>query len=177
MTNDYIDQDTLLTALETAMAASREAGEYLKGKRGKIEVIRKKARRDDLLDADLGAEQIIIKRLQGMFPDHEILSEETEGEYIDTPYRWVVDPLDGSANFQHGSPVFAVSISLLINKKTTVGVVYLPMFDEMFTAIRGQGAYLNGNPIHVSDITDLDAAMIYVGDFAKDGNLVENSER
>lgn len=175
--SDITIEDTLMQALKTAEIAAREAGECLKEKRGRSEVIRKKARRDDLLDADLIAEQIIIDKLQEKFPFYEILSEETQQEHRASPYKWVVDPLDGSANFQHGSPFFAVSISLLENGITTLGVVYLPVLDEMFTALRGHGAWLNEQPIHVSNISSLDDAMVYVGDFAKDGNRNDNEKR
>lgn len=168
---------TLTLALETAVIAAREAGDILRQKRGSAEVIRKKARRDDLLDADLIAERIIMDKLQEKFPTYDILSEETQRERESSPYQWVVDPLDGSANFQHGSPVFAISICLLINTIATVGVVYLPILDEMFTALRGQGAWLNEQRIYVSHVSNLDDAMVYVGDFAKDGNRYDNEER
>ena len=177
MISDTIAEDTLILAQNTAEIAAREAGKYLKEKRGKAEVVRKKALRDYLLDADLIAERIIINKLQENFPNYEILSEETQEEYKVSPYKWVVDPLDGSANFQHGSPVFAVSISLLINAVTTIGVTYLPVLDEIFTALLGHGALLNGQPISVSNISNLDDAMVYVGDFSKDGNRDENEER
>ncbi len=176
MINNLVAEDTeiLHRALETARAAAFEAGDYLRERRGKAEVVRKKASRDDLLDADLIAEDIIIRKLRDTFPDHEILSEETQGEKKDTVYRWIVDPLDGSANFQHGNPTFAISISLLIKNITMVGVVYLPLQEETFTAIRGYGAHMNNESIHVSETSRLDDAIVHVGDFAKDGNSQDN---
>lgn len=177
MSPNTVDEDILYRALETAETAAQEAGNYLERKRGEVHVIQKKALRDDLLDADLEAEQIIIRKLRAHFPDHDIISEEAGGENKDSLYRWVVDPLDGSFNFQHGSPTFAISISLLIDNITTVGVVYIPLQKEMFTAIRGHGARLNGQPIHVSDTSNLNDAIVHVGDFSKDGNTRDNKER
>lgn len=169
-----IAESTLLQALETAQAVAREAGEYLRGKQGAVKVVAKKALRDELLDADIGAEEIILQALRKNFPEYDILSEETPAEKQISSFRWIVDPLDGSFNFQHGNPTFAVSIGLLVDDIMQVSVVYLPLLREMFTAIRDRGAYLNGKPIHVSDNSNLDKAIVHVGDFAKDGNRQEN---
>ena len=170
-------RETLYRALEIARKAALEAGKFLQCKQGQVQVLHKKALRDDLLDADLEAEQIIIKILREHFPDYDILSEETEVENKGSSYRWVIDPLDGSFNFQHGNPTFGISISLLIENITTVGVVYLPLYNEMFTAIRGYGSHLNGQPIFVSPTSELNDAIVHVGDFAKDGNIWDNHER
>jgi len=171
------DVDTLIRALETAKKAASEAGQFLQEKRGKVKVLTKKALRDDLLDVDLIAEEIIISRLREDFPQYDILSEEAGCPYGHCPNRWIIDPLDGSYNFQHGNPTFAISISLVLNDITVVGVVYLPLQEEMFTAIRGQGAQLNDQPIHVSPTSQLGDSIIHVGDFAKDGNVSDNQER
>src|SRR5258708_5272984 len=111
---DGTSEGQLELALETAKTAAYKAGKWLKEKRGHAEVISKKARRDGLLDADLAAEQMIIDLLHAEFPTYGILSEETQQEWEYSPYKWVIDPLDGSANFQHGSPIFAIAISLLV---------------------------------------------------------------
>jgi myo-inositol-1(or 4)-monophosphatase len=174
---DGTSEGQLELALETAKTAAYKAGKWLKEKRGHAEVISKKARRDGLLDADLAAEQMIIDLLHAEFPTYGILSEETQQEWEYSPYKWVIDPLDGSANFQHGSPIFAIAISLLVENITSLGVIYLPVLDEMFTARRGHGAWLNGQRISVSSIASLDEAMVYVGDFAKDGDRAANAER
>ncbi|HEV7237340.1 MAG TPA: inositol monophosphatase family protein, partial [Ktedonobacteraceae bacterium] len=139
-------------------------------------VLRKKALRDALLDADLEAEKIIITILRS-HSDYDILSEETPQVNTGNAYRWVVDPLDGSFNFQHGNPTYGVSISLLVDNVIELGVIYLPFYNEMFTAIRGRGAWLNEQPIHVSPIADLDDALVHVGDFTKDGDTRENEVR
>jgi myo-inositol-1(or 4)-monophosphatase len=171
------DEDTLLQALETAKKAAHDAGQFLQEKLGKVEVLNKKALRDDLLDVDLQAEEIIISRLREDFPEYGILSEEVGSENKDFPNRWIIDPLDGSCNFQHGNPTFAISISLILENRTTLGVVYLPLQDEMFSAIRGHGAFLNGEPIYVSITHSLNDSIIHVGDFAKDGNVHDNNKR
>jgi myo-inositol-1(or 4)-monophosphatase len=172
-----MDVDTLFKALETAKKAAREAGQFLQENRGKVEVLTKKALRDDLLDVDLKAEEIIISRLREDFPEYGILSEEIRSENKDFPNRWIIDPLDGSYNFQHGNPTFAISISLVLENSTTLGVVYLPLQNEMFTAISGHGAHLNGQSIHVSLTPLLNDSIVHVGDFAKDGNTRDNKER
>lgn len=171
------ETDILSLALRTAKEAAFDAGNFLKDKRGKVEVVGKKALHDDLLDADLEAEKIIISKLRKNFPQYDILSEEAGCPYGHSPNRWIVDPLDGSYNFQHGNPTFAISISLVLNDITVVGVVYLPLQEELFTAIRGQGAQLNDQPIHVSPTSQLGDSIIHVGDFAKDGNVSDNKER
>lgn len=168
---------TLEKAFEVAQEVAREAGQHLRNKQSGVKVVAKKALRDELLDADLEAENIILKTLREQFPDYEILSEETPFERGDTPFRWVVDPLDGSFNFQHGSPTFAVSIGLLVENTMQLAVVYLPFMNEMFTAWQDRGAYCNGKRISVSSQTDLNKAIVHFGDFAKDGNTRDNSER
>ncbi len=171
------DVDTLFKALETAKKAAYDAGRFLQEKLGKVEVLTKKALRDDLLDVDLQAEEIIISRLREDFPEYGILSEEVGSANKDFPNRWVVDPLDGSYNFQHGNPTFAISISLVLENRTTLGVVYLPLQDEMFSAIRDHGAHLNGRSINVSLTPLLNDSIVHVGDFAKDGKIQDNKNR
>jgi myo-inositol-1(or 4)-monophosphatase len=169
--------DNLTLALKVAKGAATLAGDFLQKKQGSVQVVHKKAMRDDLLDVDLEAEKIIINILRTHFPGYDILSEETEVENSGSNYRWIIDPLDGSTNFQHGNPSFGISISLLINDVTTVGVIYLPRLNEMFTAILGQGACLNDHRIHVSPTANLNDAIIHVGDFAKDGNTGDNKKQ
>ncbi len=177
MTAPVIADDRVLTdALRNAEIAAREAGDFLLKKQGHVKVLRKKALRDALLDADLEAEKIIITILRS-HSDYDILSEETPQVYTGNAYLWVVDPLDGSFNFQHGNPTYGVSISLLVDNVIELGVIYLPFYEEMFTAIRGQGAWLNEQPIRVSSIADLDDALVHVGDFTKDGDTRENKAR
>src|SRR5579884_4332853 len=114
MTQDVNAGSTFfLPALHTAKRVAWMAGNYLRRKQGTVQVIGSKALRDELLDADLGAETIILNVLQKRFPACDILSEERSIDRRNSSSRWIVDPLDGSFNFQHGSPTFAVSIGML----------------------------------------------------------------
>lgn len=170
------DNRVLTDALQNAKVAAQAAGDFLLKKQGHVKVLRKKALRDALLDADLEAEKIIITILRS-HSDYDILSEETPQVNTGNAYCWVVDPLDGSFNFQHGNPTYGVSISLLVDNVIEVGVIYLPFYQEMYTAIRGKGAWLNEQPIHVSLIADLDDAIVHVGDFTKEGDAGANKLR
>jgi myo-inositol-1(or 4)-monophosphatase len=170
---EQTDVPRLLNIGETA---ARNAGAYLRQKLGKAKIASQKALHDDLLDADLEAEQMMFTSLRQETPQLEILSEETAlpGDHLD---YWIVDPLDGSANFQHGSPLFAVALALVINHVTTASIIYLPMREEMFTAIRGQGALLNGKRIQVSLTSTLEKAIAHIGDFAKGNDYQATRER
>jgi myo-inositol-1(or 4)-monophosphatase len=169
-------EDILSLALRVAKKAALKAGKFLKKKQGKAHILRKKSLRDDLLDVDLEAEHIIVDLLREAFPTYDILSEETEVINYGSNYQWIIDPLDGSSNFQHGIPTFGVSICLLANKVAIVSVIYFPCVDEMFTAALGSGAHLNDQQIHVSSTARLDDAIVHIGDFTKDGNISENLE-
>lgn len=155
--------------LEIAEAAAYQAGNYLTKKLGQAQIKDQKSSRDDLLDADLEAENIILTKLRTETPNIGILSEEAGLEGNQNQY-WIIDPLDGSANFQHGSPTFAVAIALVSEQETIGSTIYLPTRDEMFTAIQSQGAYLNKKPIHVSAIAQLEEAITHVGDIMKEGD-------
>lgn len=137
----------------------------------------KKATCDTLLDADPGAERLIVDQLQSTYPAMGVLSEEAGEVSVGTEYQWMIDPLDGSANFERGTTAFGISISLTAKVETLLGVVYLPQQDEMFTALRGQGATLNNRPIHVSHTQEWDDAIIHLGDFTKNGDKRENERR
>ena len=168
------EQVILTQALEIAEEAAREAGNFLRKKQGQDKVLYKKACRDGLLDADLEAEKIIISMLKASSFSYDILSEETRQENTQNPYQWLVDPLDGSFNFHHRSPIYGVSIGLRLRNRIEVAAIYLPFYDEMFTAMRAHGAHLNRERIQVSSVADLDEASVHVGDFTKDYNQGEN---
>ncbi len=155
--------------LKIAESAAREAGNYLTEHLGHVKVKHQKSLNDDLLDADLEAERIILTKLRKETPYIGILSEEADHEGRQDQY-WIIDPLDGSANFQHRSPIFAITIALTIHKETVAGIVYLPASREMFSTIRGQGAYLNGQQIRVSQTVSLNDAIVNIGDFTKESD-------
>jgi len=156
--------------VKIAEDTAREAGAYLLHKLGTAKVKHRKSLRDDVLDADLQAEHLIVTRLRKELSHIGILSEEAGREGACEHY-WIVDPLDGSTNFQHGSPLFGVAIALVTHQRTQLGIIYLPTSDEMFIAIHGQGAYLNKARITVSEVATLHQAIIHVGDFTKEGDL------
>lgn len=177
MSNSKNQDIDLSRELETAQAAAREAGIFLVSRRGQAHVLHKKEIHDDLLDVDEEAEAIIIRHLQSAFPADGIHSEEAGADNSTASRVWIVDPLDGSANFQHRSPVFGVAIGLIIDDTTMLSVIYLPVLDEMYSAVKGQGAFLNDGAIQVSNVEGLDDAIIYVGDFAKTGKHGDNAPR
>ncbi len=119
---------------------------------------------DLVTSVDRDAERCIVNILRENFPDHSILAEEeTDVAGSHENYRWIIDPLDGTTNFAHSYPQFCVAIALEHQQDMLLGVVYDPIRRECFSAIRGQGAKLNGQAIHVSAITDLDRALLATG--------------
>ncbi len=130
---------------------ARQAGELLLEYRGKLRSVRYKSSRIDLVtEADIECQAFIVKQIRKEFPDHSILAEENPTGEEDSGHRWVIDPLDGTTNFVHGLPVFAVSIGLQIDGETCCGVVNNPAAGNCYHAIAGQGAFRNGQPIGVS---------------------------
>lgn len=117
---------------------------------------------DIVTNADLAAEKYITEEIRRRFPGHQILAEEGGGE-TDADLLWVIDPIDGTTNYAHGFPFYAVSIAIMVAKESTVGVVYDPNLDEMFTAVRGEGTYLNEKPIRVSNVDVFDNALLATG--------------
>jgi len=150
--------------LETAVAAARGAGGILRLhlERG-VEARTKNSPIDLVTEADKASEASIVPMLAQAFPHHRILSEEGGGNHADSEWGWIVDPLDGTTNFAHGHPHFAVSIALQRAGETVVGVVYDVMRDEMFTARQGAGAHCNGRPVKVSSTPRLERSLLTSG--------------
>lgn len=113
--------------------------------------------------ADKKAEATILEFIRQHFPQHGIIAEESGREHEDREWRWVIDPLDGTTNFSMGLPDFCVSIALEHNGEAMLGVVYAPYLGECFYAVKGAGAWLNGNPIHCSDKSELSKAVVATG--------------
>lgn len=150
--------------LEIGIAAARAAAHILREQwaHGRIRV-NERARHDVKLAADVEAEAAILAILREARPRDGIVSEEF-GIHSETAENvWVIDPLDGTVNFSHRHPHFATSIAWLKNGQPMVGVILDPLRDELFTAVHGRGAFLNGNPIRVSGVTDAKLAMLAVG--------------
>ncbi len=150
--------------LNTAVKAARRAGNLIHRMSDRIDhlTVTKKSHADFVSEVDRAAEQEIIQILLEAYPDHAILAEEsgTQGE---SDYVWIIDPLDGTTNFLHGFPQFAVSIALQHNGIITQGVVYDPVRNELFTATRGRGAFLNDKRIRVTKRAKLADSLIGTG--------------
>lgn len=146
----------LKTAIEAAIGAGRVISERYPGGRS----ITMKGFRDLVTDADTAAESVIFELIQARFPDHAILSEEAGGDAIGSGFTWVVDPLDGTTNYAHRYPTFAVSIGVLEHGKPLMGVIHDPLRDQTFVAHRGAGARLNDVPIHVSGVGRIQNALV-----------------
>ena len=153
----------MMGELEVAIAAAKAAGEVLSSGFGQRQEVRYKGEVDLVTEADEKAEQEIKDALQGAFPTYGILTEESGKLPGESDSRWIVDPLDGTTNYAHGLPIFAVSIALERAGEVVLGVVHDPMARETYAAERGGGATLDGQPIQVSDIDELIRALLATG--------------
>jgi myo-inositol-1(or 4)-monophosphatase len=147
--------------LNVAIEAARAAGNIMRRELHRVDAIpvERKARHDYVSDVDRACEAEIVREIKRYYPDHAFLCEET-GVAGDSSSVWVIDPLDGTSNFLHGLPHFAVSIAYQLNGRTEHAAVYDPMRDEMFTASRGNGAQLNNKRIRVSSRKSLEGAIL-----------------
>ena len=150
--------------LNTAVEAARKAGDTAMRYTRRLDEldVRSKARNEFVTQVDTAAEQIIIETIRDRYPAHGFLGEES-GAQAGDEHLWIIDPLDGTTNFMHGFPVFAVSIGLQIKGRMAVGVVYDPSRQELYTAVRGSGATLDGRRMRVKDKQRLDGALIGTG--------------
>jgi len=137
-------------AFEVAAGAAREAGKILKAHFRTENRVQYKGRANIVTDIDLKSEQSLKTLLQAEYPDHSILSEESQAINGDSSYKWILDPLDGTNNYSFGIPFFSIVIALTRGKDVLLGIVYDPLRDEMFSAQKGKGAALNNSPIHVT---------------------------
>ena len=150
--------------LNTAVKAARRAGAIINRASLDLDLLTVRAKRENdfVSEVDHAAEQAIIDALLTAYPDHAILAEES-GVTGESEYQWVIDPLDGTTNFLHGFPQYAVSIALLHKGIPTQAVVYDPSRNELFTASRGSGAFMNDKRIRVTKRTKLKDALIGTG--------------
>ena len=151
--------------LNIAINAAHIAADLMRQEFHKVASIpvTQKARHDYVTEIDKSSEAQIVREIKRFHPDHAILGEEggeQAGEQGESECLWIIDPLDGTSNYLHGMPHFAISIAMQINGRTEHAVVYDPMRDEMFTASRGRGAHLNNTRIRVSARQSLDSAII-----------------
>lgn len=172
-------QDLLKFAIKTA----KIAGKYVLAEQKKGLIIEEKGKNDLVTNADRASEEIIIKEIKKKYPDHAVIGEESSfiqktnfSDYAKAEYIWLVDPIDGTTNYAHQLKEYAVSIGLFkISKKEKsknfqylsgeliVGIVYAPGMNELFSAAKGEGAYMNGKKIHVSKINEVKNALFATG--------------
>ena len=148
-----------------ALQAAKQAGKVLVhyyNKKGHIHSIKQTPNKTFVADADLKANDIIIKTIKNVFPTHSILSEETGFENNNSDYKWVIDPLDGTHNFLHGIPIFGTSIALEHKNEVILGVLHFPILQITAVAEKGKGAFVNGKKIKVSNKKELDHSFITV---------------
>ena len=145
------------------IAAAYKGAEILRANFGKKCNIKKKGAKDLLTESDTESERLIIETIKKVFPSHGILAEESGSDNNGSECIWIIDPLDGTTNFAHNLGLFAVSIAFSINGDIAAGIVLNPITGELFTAIKGKGAELNGIPIHVSGTTSLSESLLVTG--------------
>jgi myo-inositol-1(or 4)-monophosphatase len=152
-------------SLNIAIRAARSAGKIILRFSDRVDQLKveTKSRNDFVSDVDRAAEAAIVQELRGRFPSHAILAEESGEQAGKSDFQWIIDPLDGTTNYLHGFPQFAVSIALLHKGQLECGVVYDPLREELFTAARGQGAQLNDRKLRVANRQSLDGALIGTG--------------
>jgi myo-inositol-1(or 4)-monophosphatase len=152
--------------LNIAMRAARRAGDFIAKSISRLDSLKidTKGRNDFVTDIDRKAEADIIETIRRSYPQHAVLGEESgRSSGGSDEYLWIIDPLDGTTNFLHGFPTFAVSIGIEHKGRIQHGVVYDPMRQEFFTASRGEGAQLDGKRIRISSQRSLEGALIGTG--------------
>lgn len=145
---------------------AKKAGELCLELQKNLGDVRYKSAKDVVTVADVGSEKLIVEGLRKAFPTHSIRTEEA-GVIVggDSRYRWIIDPVDGTVNFSRGIPLWGISIALHFEGKPLVAVVNLPKLGELFTAAKGRGTFMNGNPVHVSAENNPIHAIVSNGDF------------
>lgn len=177
---EELSQEQLKRCLDEAVAAAQEAGNLMLecfARNDAQSFVEEKANPTDLVTKyDRQVEDLVLGRLRSAFPDFKVVAEETASDepLTDAP-TWVVDPIDGTTNFIHRQAECCVLIGLTIHRKAILGVCFIPKLDEMFTAVRGQGAYCNGRRIRVSSCQDLKQAMVntHFMSYSRGGKVVD----
>jgi myo-inositol-1(or 4)-monophosphatase len=163
--------------LDTAIGLAQEAGRVLLDYYERGFSVRAKAASDLVTDADVAAERVIAAGLRATFPDHEILAEEEHSGRVDAEHLWIVDPLDGTTNFAHGIPHYAVSIAYLHRGQTECGVVWNPAREDLYHASVGAGAWHNGQPMSVNSERSMNESLIGIGFYYDRGAMMEATLR
>jgi myo-inositol-1(or 4)-monophosphatase len=160
-----MNKDLTKTSLKAAVTAARLAGDIILRNLGHLTKgdVEKKQAFDFVTKVDRWSEAVIIQTIREKFPSHSFLAEETFREPGTGLFRWIIDPLDGTTNYIHSYPMFSVSIALAHRDEIVVGVVFDPLKDELFHAVKGEGAFLNNAPIRVSETGLLGSSLIATG--------------
>jgi myo-inositol-1(or 4)-monophosphatase len=151
------------TQLEVAVEAAHLAGSYQRHRFTSPLEIDMKGDKDLVTEVDRESERLIVTHLLASFPDYNIVAEEGKYPQGDSPFRWIIDPLDGTTNYAHGFPWFCVSIGLEAAGEIVAGVIYNPVQEELFTASNGSGAFLNGRRLQVSSRSPLKNTLLGTG--------------
>lgn len=154
MVSDYLDSAVQAARAAGALQRERLWGDYSIAFKGEKNLV---------TEVDRLSEDIIVRQLRAACPGCDVLAEERGSLTLGSPVRWIIDPLDGTTNYAHGFPWFAVSIGLEVSGEMQLGVIYHPMMDELFTTVRGRGAWLNGRRISVSRRQPLKSCLLATG--------------
>jgi myo-inositol-1(or 4)-monophosphatase len=149
--------------LDIAIKSARAAGELQRRRLWSEHNIEFKGKSNLVTEVDKGCEELIVGLIREAFPSHDILAEENEYPLSGSRFKWIIDPLDGTTNYAHGFPWFCVSIALEVDAAVRLGVIYQPVMDELFTVIRGEGAFVNGRRIGVSNREPLKQSLLATG--------------
>jgi myo-inositol-1(or 4)-monophosphatase len=142
---------------------ARQAGEILRAGYNDKHQVDYKSAIDIVTEVDRKSEDFLLGEIRRLFPDHKVLAEESGGLDGSDEHTWYIDPLDGTVNYAHRIPIFCVSIALAARGTLSLAAVYDPMRGELFSAERGKGAWLNGQPLRVSDAADLEKSLLVTG--------------
>jgi len=159
--------------LTLAVSATSKAGEILKSNFRKKVSIQTKSLANFVSEVDIAAEHSIVTSIREAYPDHAVFAEESHHEMSSAEHLWVIDPLDGTSNYLHGIPQFAISIGYMLRGRAEAGVIYNPISDDWFYAVRGQGAWHNGVRLSVNQEPTLADTMVAVGFFYDRGRIME----
>jgi myo-inositol-1(or 4)-monophosphatase len=149
--------------LKEAKEVALKAGQMLKENINTSAEIFFKGAVNLVTDLDNRSQRMIFDHLSSRFPDHDFMGEEGLRKDRGAELRWIIDPLDGTTNYAHGFPIYTISIAFEAKGEVVLGLVYDPMREEMFSALKCQGAFLNGKSIHVSSVQDLDKSLVATG--------------
>ncbi len=149
--------------LRFAIQLAKEAAQLLLKAQKKAKIVTYKKAGDFALNADVLSENHVIKRIRQRYPHHDILTEESGHHHKDSEYLWIIDPLEGTLNYAHHLPIWAVNVGLFYKGAPCLGAIYAPVLKELFYAAKGKGTYLNGKRIHVNKNTEIMHSFFAVG--------------